>query len=133
MKRVLDNKHWTIEERDDGGVLILARTREPFATTADVSRAFDEVLTALAPYRGGARALLVDLRAARARDDPEFERASREQPDEIAKRFPRAAILVRTAIGQLQLRRTLKGIAGRMTVFTDEAEALAHLAAPSRR
>ena len=39
MKRVLDNKHWTIEERDDGGVLILARTREPFATTADVSRA----------------------------------------------------------------------------------------------
>ena len=44
-----------------------------------------------------------------------------------------AAILVRTAIGQLQLRRTLKGIARRMTVFTDEAEALAHLAAPSRR
>lgn len=133
MKRIFENKHWTIDEREAGGVLVLARTGERYATGAEVTRAFDEVLTALAPYRAGMRPLLVDLRAVRGRDDAEYERAAAREPDEIAKRFVRVALLVRTAVGELQLRRTLKGIARRMVVFTSEADALAHLEAPPPR
>jgi hypothetical protein len=133
MKRIFENKHWTIDEREAGGVLVLSRTSEPFATGGDVTRAFDEVLTALAPYRPVGRPLLVDLRAVRGRDDAEYERAAAREPEEIAKRFVRVALLIRTAVGELQLRRTLKGIARRMVVFTDEAQALAHLSASPPR
>lgn len=139
MRRLHDAKYWTVDERPDG-VIVLTRTPEPYASGPEIARAFDEVLPVLGPYRGATRPILCDLRQVRGRTDPEYERAAAREPEEIAKRFVRAAILVRSAVGELQARRTLKGIARRMGVFTSEPEALAFLKSdddrgspPSRR
>ncbi len=77
--------------------------------------------------RSATRPLLCDIRAARGRSDPEYYQAAGREPEEMAKRFLRVAILVRTAVGEMQARRSLKGIARRIGVFSSEEEALAFL------
>ena len=126
MRRIHASKHWLLDERPDG-VLLITRTAEPYASSAEITRTFDDLLTALGPYRSATRPLLCDIRAARGRSDPEYYQAAAREPEELAKRFMRAAILVRTAVGEMQARRSLKGIARRIGVFASEEEALAFL------
>lgn len=126
MRRIHASKQWLLDERPDG-VLLVTRTAEPYANSTDITRTFDDLLTALGPYRGTTRALLCDVRQARGRSDPEYYQAASREPEELAKHFLRVAILVRTAVGEMQARRVLKGIARRIGVFASEEEALAFL------
>lgn len=131
MRRTFANAYWTLDERPDG-VLLITRTSEVYATIGDITRSFDALLTALAPYRGTSRPLLCDIRAARGRHDDEYVRAASREPQELAKRFVRIAILTRTAAGTLQVRRSLAEAGRRIGVFTSEPDALAFLMSDDR-
>jgi hypothetical protein len=72
--------------------------------------------------------LLVDLRAATGRNDPEFETAHGAERAKLMHAFRRVAMLVRSQVGKLQVTRLAESDGGEYKVFYDRVAALAWLA-----
>jgi hypothetical protein len=117
---------WIRVIADDGFVRV-TRTATPAPPNDEGARLYDAVTAALGKAR--ARRVLVDLRGSPpGRNDPEFERSTEAFRRSLAA-YERVAILVRTAVGKLQLTRLSRESGRAAPVFLDEAEALAYLRA----
>ena len=77
--------------------------------------------------RLGAQLMLLDLREGPGRNDASFEAAMLPAIGNLLSRFARSAMLVKTAVGRLQLQRLGRETAMPMSVFHDEQEALRFL------
>ncbi len=119
---------WFAIELDAALKLVrIVRSAEPLPPDGQsIGRIFTELGEALRPYNGW-KALL-DLRSGPrgGRSDDDFEAQVRVAQQRLSAGFSRVAVLVRSAVGALQIRR-LSG--GARSVFQDEAEALKYLAA----
>jgi hypothetical protein len=75
----------------------------------------------------GELGLLIDTRQVIGRSDDEFEAMMDELRPRLVGGFRRIAVLVRSAVGRLQVQRLARtdGVLDRMQVFSDEAEAVA--------
>ncbi|MCA9716768.1 MAG: hypothetical protein H6713_39240 [Myxococcales bacterium] len=115
--------------RHDGvDVLRVTRTEAPYPTleiAEEQMRRLGQVVNQ------GARAetpALVDLRAARGRNDDGFERVMGAVQRTLFTRRARGAFLVRTVIGRMQVERQLRTLGEfGVRVFDDEDAALAYL------
>jgi hypothetical protein len=126
MSMELGNAYFRIVPEPARRLVRVQRTPEPMPREAEVVSsifaALDEPLRRFAGYR-----VLLDLRQGPpGRSDGAFEEASRSAGLVLDRTFTRVAVLVRSAVGKLQVRR-LSG--GRHEVFQDEAEALRFLEA----
>ncbi|HET9931228.1 MAG TPA: hypothetical protein VFQ35_11095 [Polyangiaceae bacterium] len=92
-----------------------------------ITRAFADAVAALDGIGRARLGLLVDLRAAPGRNDPDFENAMAKQRVELLRGFAALAILVQTATGQLQVSRIGREDGMDVAIFTDEFAALAWL------
>jgi hypothetical protein len=89
---------------------------------------FSQLLRALARHAG--KPLLLDLRLGRGNNNPDFERAMKEQTLRLRAVFGNTATLVRTSAGLLHVQRMARERGERAPrIFTDEAEAIANLEA----
>jgi hypothetical protein len=105
------------------------RTREAFPTLDAMRASNDGVAAALAwtPPRK-TLLLLLDLREAPPRNDDGFEKVASRSLNGFVPSFKAHAVLMRTAVGSLQARRMARTSGGeQLSVFTVEADALAHL------
>lgn len=109
-------------------VVRLTRTAVPLSAEGarEEIAAVDKLL---AQHDRAHSALLVDVREAPMRNDPAFEAQALTLRPASVLRFTHAAILVRTAVGRLQINRLNERDHLDTPVFMDEAEALAHLRA----
>jgi len=116
--------HWVIE----GGVreqfLLVRRTANAYASVTEVRTSFEAVRRVIDPLDRYSTSVLVDMRLAPPRDDPEFERAAGEQPKYLSRDFKRSAVLIQTAIGLLHVQRHMQRLGLPMKVFNDERQAL---------
>jgi hypothetical protein len=118
---VYQNPHYLLT-RTDLGLYYLVRTSEPFRTVGEAKAQIDAILHATRRVRPSG--LIVDLRQARPRDDPEFEEVAAYRR-RMFMAAPQVAVLVRSKIGLLQVGRHIRedGVADRAAVFDDETEA----------
>ncbi|AKF06636.1 hypothetical protein [Sandaracinus amylolyticus] len=105
----------------------LARTERAFESIDHARASYASLAIALATVERRSHGVLLDLRAARPRSEPEFERFASESSATLLRPFRSVSVLVKSAVGRLQVQRIEKerGTAV-FTVFTDESEALAH-------
>ena len=104
----------------------VARTATSFADANELERAHGELLEVLGRLPREQLGVLVDLRWAPARNDPEFERLMPRYRRGIFEAFARRAVLVMTAVGKLHVQRHARNDGfDDLRVFTDEAEAVA--------
>jgi hypothetical protein len=101
------------------------RTELPYATIADIEWEGFAVERAL--LKVGQVRLLVDLRAVMPRDDKSFEIAIAKFRRKLLGGDRQVVILVRTAMGALQVKRHLREDGFRVEVLTQEDEAIAFL------
>lgn len=120
----LGNAWFRIEPDPARRLVRIVRTPEVLPQSAgEVRRVFAELTEPLRQF--AAWKALLDLRhGPLGRNDDAFEDAAREAQRSLARGFTRVAVLVRSAVGKLQVRR-LSG--GKRDVFQDEAEALRFL------
>ena len=85
-------------------VVTLARTAAPFLTHASVRAEVDRVVERFEP-RHRELGIVVDMRSAPGRNDPEFEAAMRHLRFAVGQAFARVVVLVATASGQMQAAR----------------------------
>ena len=130
MTIVVDTPDFLIE-RDDARRLIRLRRTESKFSLDKVDAIFAPVVAALAEFDGWS--LLLDMRRAPPRTDDAFEAAINVHLNPILVRFRRRAVLVRSAVGVLQVNRVSKKMGATdddTAVFRDdEAAAEAFLAA----
>lgn len=135
MTQVFQNKHWVVERDPTRPLVVVRRTSEPYASVSEVEASFRPLELALDASDRRAQVLLIDMRTAPSRNDPDFEAAASSHPSRFARGFLRLAILVRTAAGKLQAQRYFRERGVETALFTDEHEATSLLLAPpsSRR
>ncbi len=120
---------WFEVERMPGRLLRVVRTDRSFESAEELDRAHLELFEVLERLPRDQLGVLVDLRQAPARNDPEFERLMRAHRPRIFAEFARRAVLVKTAVGKLHVQRHARadGYAD-LVVFTDEPSAMSHAA-----
>ncbi len=103
MQEVLRNAYFVVAV--DEKVALITRSSEPFPTVEESTKAWLGVSAALDRAGRAGRCLLSDLRLGPARNDPAFERAVLALLPRIHRGFTKNAVLVRLAVGALQIRR----------------------------
>lgn len=127
MTRVFENKYWVLDRLRPALVLAVRRTDASYESVEEVTASFAELDRAMKDYNRRLFSLLVDLRAAPKRNDPEYEKAAAREPVVLARDFIRCAVLVATAAGKLQVGRHIRMNSIKMKLFDDEVEALEYL------
>lgn len=110
-------------------IVHLWRSPEPFPTLDEARDGWLSVVEALNRCGRSGRCLLADLRDGPARNDPEYEEMVRQIVPRVHAGFLRNAILVRMAVGALQIKRHAKGDGIERLITSSEAEALDYLKA----
>jgi hypothetical protein len=129
VKNLLSNAFVSVSVDRLEGVARVTRSAERSQGVEPIAHAFDAASRALDGIDRASWRLLIDLRAAPGRNDPEFEQAMATRRAELMRGFLAVAILVQTPVGELQVSRITREDNSRATVFGDEARALAWLAA----
>jgi hypothetical protein len=124
---VFENPHYTVRVVRPGMIVRLERSKVPFQTSDECVESHDAVLHKFDMLVRGAYVLLVDLRLAPPRNDLAFEAAVARKRRALLVGFQRAAILVRTASGRMQVTRHMRDDGLEVGVFNSEREALGYL------
>lgn len=74
--------------------------------------------------------LLQDMRAARGRNDPEFEQVITQERAGMSAEFRKLALVVSTNVGRMHVQRHMQQMGLQARVFLDEQEALNWLNQP---
>jgi hypothetical protein len=122
-RRLLETPYSTIYQDTERRLTRFVRTALPYATVEDIT--LEGIVVQRALDKAGRARLLVDLRVVAARDDPVFEAAIARFRAKLLHGGARTAILVRTAMGALQVKRHLREDGLRVEVFDQEEDALA--------
>jgi hypothetical protein len=127
---IVQNEYVIVEHDPARSLLHFARTKRPYPLTAAFIEAIQPVIDVFDQLSRAQHKLLIDMREAPLRNDEGFESFAAPSLDRVFGGFAKTAILVRTAVGELQfsrLRREGKMSALESIVFRDEAAALAYL------
>ncbi len=110
-----------------GPLLRYRRTSRNWASLAALYESYAGLAMAIDRHGRRGRVLLADLRAGPGRNDQAFETAIAAVRPRVYEGISRSAVLVRTSIGALQVKRHVQEDGIERLVTTDEAEALAYL------
>ncbi|MDI1432288.1 hypothetical protein [Polyangium sorediatum] len=129
----LETPYHVVETDGSGHILIMRRTPRDYPDTWMMEQDLEAVIATLDEIGRDRKKLLVDLREGPRRNDPQFEDTMRRFRPRLFRGFRGAAIIVKTAVGALQVKRHLREDGAGAEVFHDEAEALEYLRGQSVR
>lgn len=104
MHTLVSSVHWVMREYGEHRLVQLKRTSEPFESNLDIAIEADRILPNLRSEYSNF-GIVVDMRGAPLRADPQFEGAMRRLRGAIAESFARVAVLLRSQTGMLQVHR----------------------------
>ena len=126
-RELLSNDYFKVLAEDDARTIRLVRTATPFPSEAVVEETFTALDRATAHVVGD-WSLLIDSRGGPLRNDPHFESVLSRVRARIFARFGHIAVLVKSAVGKLQVARYAREDNKESRVFDDEIAARAYLA-----
>lgn len=103
-RRLLTVHYWSLDEYTDRKLVILRRSPAVVTSLEDLAAENSLILSALG-VRYTDYGLVVDLRQAPVRNDPEFESTMSNLRLGLLRSFKRTAVLIESAIGVLQVNR----------------------------
>ncbi len=128
MRELMRTKQSVVTLDEDAHLLRRARTAEQFTSATQLEAEYDELVRVMDAIDRAHYAQLIDVRVAPPRNDPQFEATVARHHAALYRGFIANAVLVASAVGKLHVTRMIESSGVKARVFTDEAEALAHLA-----
>jgi hypothetical protein len=128
--RLLETPYYTLDLDPSVPLVIFRRRDVPYPSAAVIEGEAKRIEQALGSIGSRGYRLLVDLRPILPRNDPEFERAIVGIRQQLVRHAHRVVVLVRTAIGVLQVQRHIRDDGMDARVMHDEHEALSYLLQP---
>lgn len=130
MQLLHENPYVVVHVDDVQHLVRVRRTSVPYPSVESIEAHFDELIGLFGSRQLERYRCLVDVRDATGRNDDGFERVMGRYRPQLFGRFARAAMIVKTAIGEMQVGRMAREHGGpTIEVFRDEAEALRALGA----
>jgi hypothetical protein len=105
-------------------IVRVVRSSEPYGSIAELELSYAPLYVKYEMLPRSSLALLLDLRAVVARNDPEFETAVARHRTRMTAGFYKVGILVRSAVGKLQVTRHIREDGIVALVSDDERELL---------
>ena len=127
LKSVVSTSLWHMVEDLDRKVVLLRRSAAPVETIHDLVEQNEMVIQSMRPEHTE-WGIVVDMRQAPSRNDPEFEGAMRKLRGSV-NHFKRVALLVNSATGMLQVNRLSRDEGARTTWATQSEDAALRFAA----
>jgi hypothetical protein len=127
MALLLSTPHLTVATAPDTRLVRYVRTSVPYVSVFEFELLHERVAALFDQLGRRQHVLLVDTREAVMNNDPAFEKASNRARPSLVRDFRRIAVLVKTAVGALQVGRHIREGGIDSTVFNDEKAALAFL------
>lgn len=127
MDELFHGTHLIVTREESGKLIRARRTATPFASVADMYGVEAQFLRTIPMRERYGIAVLVDVRDAPMLSNDGLEIEAVKVIDAMASEFDRSGLLVRTAVGALQVRRIAKTNSFRLELFEDEAMAIAYL------
>ncbi|MEQ8453739.1 MAG: hypothetical protein RLO52_14190 [Sandaracinaceae bacterium] len=121
---------WVSLETHGARAVRVIRHDVPFDTLEDVVTAYGGAADALERMDRARMGVVVDLRSAPSRNDPAFEATVAPLRKRLFTDFARRAVLVRSAVGKLQVKRHAAQDGIDVEVFHDLDEAVAWISTP---
>ncbi|WP_437729941.1 hypothetical protein [Sorangium sp. So ce1335] len=134
MSVLLQNDHLTVILHEDLAIVRSTRSEVPYPSPDDFIRVHTEALKAYESLDRASLGHLIDLRQPPMNNDPGFEAATMRTRSMLVQEFGCVAIVVRTAVGALQVNRLLREENNdNVLVFHEEEVALAYLRGELRK
>ncbi|WP_437585436.1 hypothetical protein [Sorangium sp. So ce1000] len=108
MEVLLQNDHLTVTLDQEMSIVRSTRSELPYPSPDEFIRVHSEALQAYESLDRGSLGHLIDLRRAPMNNDPAFEAATMRTRSMLVSEFACVAIVVRTAVGALQVNRLLR-------------------------
>ena len=105
-------------------VVRVVRSPEAYSTMLDLERSYAPLYAAFAKLERDQLALLIDFRLVTPRNDPEFEATVVHHRARMVAGFHRVGVLVRSAVGKLQIIRHVREDGMSVLVSDNESELL---------
>ncbi|WP_437814163.1 hypothetical protein [Sorangium sp. So ce1078] len=126
--RELERNSYTAIYHDPAQQLVfLKRFSLPYPSLVEVEQNFQRMEQAIALISRPRSLLLVDARDAPMRNDDQFEATFAPSHARLMQGFKKTAVLLKSAIGVLQVERLSKGNVRPVGTFTRPEDALLHL------
>ena len=120
---LLANKFWTMEENAERGYVVLARSAEPIKSIEEFISLNDQIIAKMrADHKD--YGIVVDMRQAPPRNDPDFENAMHRLRLECSNLFSRVAVLLESSMGVLQVNRLARNENAETLATTSESSAI---------
>ena len=113
--------------------VVITRTAEPYASIDEVKVFWNAIHERLHMVQEGHWDLLTDLRQVQGRNDEAFEKVMEACRRPIYDRFRRSAVIVRSAVGRMQIARHTRADAPDTRIFNNLADAETWLSTRARR
>jgi hypothetical protein len=126
-KQVFQNTHFTVFVDESIGLVRTVRNDKPFESLEEVEAVIGELIDALDRLGRERYVLLSDTRAAPGRNDPQFEATIQRLRPRWLGGFRKVGVLVKSAVGMLQIQRYARQDGLSRLVSNDEAELLKYL------
>jgi hypothetical protein len=117
----------TLTTVPDSRLVRYVRTSVPYPSLVDYENLHERAGGVLDQLGRKRHVLLVDMREAVMNNDPAFERAAGRCRQLLVHDFRRMAVLVKTAVGALQVGRHIREDSLEAPVFSDETTAVSYL------
>lgn len=128
----MENEYFVVTVDEAAKLVRVKRTTTQYPSIEVLRESNDERARKLAPLAGKGYAMLLDARDGPLRNDPAFENETIAARAKMIDHFSKVAILVRTAVGALQMNRLQRDERSKIHVpvqvfHDDEAAALKFL------
>lgn len=127
LREILRTPYFVIHLDESEQLVRMKRTSEPFPSLDAVRRGWLDVIEACDRAGRRGRCFLGDMRQGPARNDPAFEQIVMPLIPLVHRGFVRNAVLVKMAVGALQIKRHAKSDGVERLITSSEEEALQYL------
>ena len=127
LREILRTPYFVIHLDESEQLVRMKRTSEPFPSLDAVRRGWLDVFEACDRAGRRGRCFLGDMRQGPARNDPAFEQIVMPLIPLVHRGFVRNAVLVKMAVGALQIKRHAKSDGVERLITSSEEEALQYL------
>jgi hypothetical protein len=127
MAQLFSSPQITLTTEAESRLVRYVRSSVPYPSLEEYERLHERAGGALDQLGRKHHVLLVDMREATLNNDPAFERAAGRCRHHLVHDFRRMAVLVKTAVGALQVGRHIREDSLDAPVFSDETAAVSYL------
>jgi hypothetical protein len=130
---LLDDQFFTIAYEEETKFLLFTRKSAPLPLGREGLAMMERVERALLPFDPASTAILFDMREAPFQSNESYHQGVTQARQRVESRFKITCVLVKTAVGKLQVSRVAREEGRPPAAFLDEAEARAYLRAAMQR